>query len=50
MVLWDEVAAKVAEDFEDVKWDKMLSVYLLLITLNSHHIRLCLEDWGRERI
>ncbi|KIX02964.1 tartrate dehydrogenase [Rhinocladiella mackenziei CBS 650.93] len=24
MVLWDEVAAKVAKDFPDVKWDKML--------------------------
>ncbi|GAM36780.1 hypothetical protein EIK77_001793 [Talaromyces pinophilus] len=24
MVLWDEVAAEVAKDFPDVKWDKML--------------------------
>ena len=24
MVLWDEVAADVAKDFPDVKWDKML--------------------------
>jgi len=24
MVLWDEIAAKVAKDFPDVKWDKML--------------------------
>jgi isocitrate/isopropylmalate dehydrogenase len=24
MVLWDEVAASVARDFPDVKWDKML--------------------------
>lgn len=24
MVLWDEVAAEVAEDYPDVKWDKML--------------------------
>lgn len=47
MVLWDEVAAKVAEEFKDVKWDKMLSVYLLLITLNVHNIRLCLNDWRR---
>lgn len=24
MVLWDEVAAEVAKEFPDVKWDKML--------------------------
>jgi isocitrate/isopropylmalate dehydrogenase len=24
MVLWDEVAAEVATEFPDVKWDKML--------------------------
>lgn len=24
LVMWDEVAAEVAKDFPDVKWDKML--------------------------
>jgi isocitrate/isopropylmalate dehydrogenase len=24
MVLWDEIATEVANDFPDVKWDKML--------------------------
>lgn len=24
MVMWDEIAAEVAKDFPDVKWDKML--------------------------
>lgn len=24
MVMWDEIAAEVAQDFPDVKWDKML--------------------------
>lgn len=24
MVMWDEVAAEVAKEFPDVKWDKML--------------------------
>ena len=24
MVMWDEIAAEVAQDFPDVSWDKML--------------------------
>ena len=39
MVLWDEIAAKVAEDFPDVTWDKMLvDAMTVRMTLNPQSL------------